>query len=88
MENMTPSTELPDDFCAGIGPLLLGVVLVFFLLFVVVVVSSSFSHKNVGLENFFNSVFTVKEVIYRFLGQFLNITLVILEISTACDVSF
>ena len=29
-ENMTPSTELPHDFCAGIGPLQLGVVLVFF----------------------------------------------------------
>ena len=28
-ENMTPSTELPRDFCAGIGPLQLGVVLVF-----------------------------------------------------------
>ena len=27
----TPSTELPRDFCAGIGPLQLGVVLVFFL---------------------------------------------------------
>ena len=27
-ENMTPSTELPHDFCAGIGPLQLGVVLV------------------------------------------------------------
>ena len=27
-ENMTPSTELPRDFCAGIGPLQLGVVLV------------------------------------------------------------
>ena len=25
-----PSTELPRDFCAGIGPLQLGVVLVFF----------------------------------------------------------
>ena len=30
-ENMTPSTELPRDFCAGIGPLQLGVVLVVFL---------------------------------------------------------
>ena len=27
-ENTTPSTELPRDFCAGIGPLQLGVVLV------------------------------------------------------------
>ena len=27
-ENMTPGTELPRDFCAGIGPLQLGVVLV------------------------------------------------------------
>ena len=27
--NTTPSTELPRDFCAGIGPLQLGVVLVF-----------------------------------------------------------
>ena len=26
--NTTPSTELPRDFCAGIGPLQLGVVLV------------------------------------------------------------
>ena len=34
-ENTTPSTELPRDFCAGIGPLQLGVVLVT-LLFVVV----------------------------------------------------
>ena len=25
-----PSTELPRDFCAGIGPLQLGVVLVFY----------------------------------------------------------
>ena len=30
-ENMTPSTELPRDFCAGIGPLQLGVVLVYYL---------------------------------------------------------
>ena len=30
-ENTTPSTELPRDFCAGIGPLQLGVVLVLFL---------------------------------------------------------
>ena len=29
-ENTTPSTELPRDFCAGIGPLQLGVVLVHF----------------------------------------------------------
>ena len=29
-ENTTPSTELPRDFCAGIGPLQLGVVLVLF----------------------------------------------------------
>ena len=28
-ENTTASTELPRDFCAGIGPLQLGVVLVF-----------------------------------------------------------
>ena len=28
-ENTTPSTELPRDFCAGIGPLQLGVVLVY-----------------------------------------------------------
>jgi len=27
-ENTTPSTKLPCDFCAGIGPLQLGVVLV------------------------------------------------------------
>ena len=27
-ENTIPSTELPRDFCAGIGPLQLGVVLV------------------------------------------------------------
>ena len=26
--NTTPSTELPRDFCAGMGPLQLGVVLV------------------------------------------------------------
>ena len=32
-ENMTPSTELPRDFCAGIGPLQLGVVLVLLLLY-------------------------------------------------------
>ena len=31
-ENTTPSTELPRDFCAGIGPLQLGVVLVLFFL--------------------------------------------------------
>ena len=31
-ENTTPSTELPIDFCAGIGPLQLGVVLVLNLL--------------------------------------------------------
>ena len=30
-ENTTPSTELPRDFCAGIGPLQLGVVLVSFI---------------------------------------------------------
>ena len=28
---MTPSIELPRDFCAGIGPLQLGVVLVFYI---------------------------------------------------------
>ena len=28
-ENTTPSTELPRDFCGGIGPLQLGVMLVF-----------------------------------------------------------
>ena len=33
-ENTTPSTEFLCDFCVGIGPLQLGVVLVFFLLFV------------------------------------------------------
>ena len=27
---MTPRTELPRDFCVGIGPLQFGVVLVFF----------------------------------------------------------
>ena len=27
-----PSTELPRDFCAGIGPLQFGVVLVFYFL--------------------------------------------------------
>ena len=31
-ENTTPSTELPRYFCAGIGPLQLGVVLVFIFL--------------------------------------------------------
>jgi len=31
-KNTTPSTELPRDFCAGIGPLQLGVVLVFHIL--------------------------------------------------------
>ena len=31
LENTTPSTELPRDLCAGIGPLQLGVVLVRFL---------------------------------------------------------
>ena len=31
--NMTPSTELPRDFCAGIGPPQLGVVLVFVLFY-------------------------------------------------------
>ena len=30
-KNATSSTELPRDFCAGIGPLQLGVVLVFFI---------------------------------------------------------
>ena len=30
-KNTTPSTELPRDFCAGIGPLQLGVVLVFII---------------------------------------------------------
>ena len=29
-ENMAPRTEFTRDFCAGIGPLQLGVVLVFF----------------------------------------------------------
>ena len=29
-ENTTPSTDLPRDFCAGIGPLQLGVVLVYY----------------------------------------------------------
>ena len=36
MGNMTPSIELPRDFCARIGPLQLGVVLVFaYVLFLV-----------------------------------------------------
>ena len=30
MKNMTPSIEFPRDFCAGIGPLQLSVVLVEF----------------------------------------------------------
>ena len=30
---MTPSTELPRDFCAGIGPLQLGVLLVFYIIY-------------------------------------------------------
>ena len=34
-ENTTPSTELPRDFCAGIGPLHLGVVLVSYLLYII-----------------------------------------------------
>ena len=34
--NTTP-TELPRDFCAGIGPLQLGVVLVYFIIFIVLV---------------------------------------------------
>ena len=36
-ENTTPSTELPRDFCAGIGPLQLSVVLVVFLTIVNVI---------------------------------------------------
>ena len=30
-ENTNPSTELPRDFCAGIGPLQFGVVLLFLI---------------------------------------------------------
>ena len=37
-ENTTPSTELPRDFCAGIGPLQLGVVLVFTFFYVKIIV--------------------------------------------------
>ena len=32
---MTPSTELPRDFCARIGPLQLGVVLVYIYILIV-----------------------------------------------------
>ena len=38
LENRTPETELPRRFCAGIGPLELGVVLVTFLVCLGVVV--------------------------------------------------
>ena len=35
-KNTTPCTELPRDFCAGIGPLQLGVVLVFFRINIII----------------------------------------------------
>ena len=37
---MTPGTELPLDLCAGIGPLQLGVVLVYLKNFIVVVIDT------------------------------------------------
>ena len=37
-ENKTPSTELLRDFCAGISPLQLGVVLVFYFVGLVTIV--------------------------------------------------
>ena len=36
LENTTPSNELPRDFCAGIGPLQLGLVLVILLIILVI----------------------------------------------------
>ena len=55
-ENTTPSTELPRDFCAGIGPLQLGVVLVFLIFHIDVVSRLKYlrkktvfkSHKIIG----------------------------------------
>ena len=45
-ENTTPGTELPRDFCAGIGPQQLGVVLVFIYFFItnVDILFSMFMH--------------------------------------------
>ena len=55
-ENMIPSTELPLDFCAGIGPLQLGGVLVFSLNKTTAIVSTEtqqicwkFSQKNLDI---------------------------------------
>ena len=39
---MAPGTEFARDFCAGIGPLQIGAVLVFFLFDIIYVVSLSF----------------------------------------------
>ena len=43
---------------------------------------------NWRLLTFFENFFTVKGVIFPIFWQFFNITLVILEISMACDLSF
>ena len=42
-ENMTPGTELPHDFCAWIGPLQLGVVLVFLFFYFYIQVLQTFT---------------------------------------------
>ena len=47
-ENTTPSTELPRDFCAGIGPLQLGVVLVLNSFIVVVIYPASLNAEKKG----------------------------------------
>ena len=39
---MAPGTEFARDFCAGIGPLQLGVVLVFFIFFFITITPLSF----------------------------------------------
>ena len=53
---MTPSTELPRDFCAGIGPLQLGVVLVSFILWVFLLLFQATS-LDFALEQFFCFIF-------------------------------
>ena len=67
---MTPSTELPHDFCAGTGPLQLDVVLVFYLLMIAVYgskipySSSLSSTSNISLPWFDNTTISGQKLVW------------------------
>ena len=67
---MTPGTEFARDFCAGIGPLQLGVVLVSFI-FPLYVTSTFFFFFQAGLFFLFFSL--LKNVIFWLRGNLRNV---------------